>query len=88
MDIAKITFYENVRTTPNLVGLQLAGCNVMNDAGVYRKFYPESQDIQVEFFLGAIFLGSDVVPSPKIVINLPMTYEKVLCKAEPNRFRG
>ena len=47
LNFALITFYDNQRTTPNLVGLQLAGCNVMNDAGVYRKFYPESQDIQV-----------------------------------------
>ncbi len=47
LNFANITFYDNQRTTPNLVGLQLAGCNVMNDAGVYRKFYPESQDIQV-----------------------------------------
>ena len=24
----------------------LAGCNIMNHAGIYTKFYPESQDIQ------------------------------------------
>ncbi len=28
------------------------------------------------FFLGAIYLGRLVVPSTKIVINLPWTYEK------------
>jgi len=26
--------------------LSLAGCNIMNHAGIYTKFYPESQDIQ------------------------------------------
>ena len=29
-----------------------------------------------------------VVPSPKIVINLPRTYEKLHCKGEPYRFGG
>ena len=28
------------------------------------------------------------VPSPKIVINLPKTYEKLHCKREPYRFIG
>ena len=29
--------------------------------------------------------GCNVIPSPKIVINLPRTYEKLLCKGEPHR---
>ena len=31
------------------------------------------------FFSGAIHHGRVVVPSPKIVINLSVTYEKLLC---------
>ena len=30
----------------NLFYFSLAGCNIMNHAGIYTKFYPESQDIQ------------------------------------------
>ncbi len=37
--------------------------------------------------LVAISLGRVVLPSPKIVINLPGTYEKVPCKGEPDRYR-
>ena len=29
-----------------------------------------------------------IIPSPKIVINLPMTYEKIYCKVKSDRFRG
>ena len=39
-------------------------------------------------FLAAIYLGIVMVPSPKIVINLPMTYEKLSCKIELYRFSG
>ena len=38
-------------------------------------------------FLGTI-LGRVVVPSSKIVINLPMTYEKLPCKGKPYQFSG
>ena len=38
-----------------------------------------------DFFLGAISFGR-VVPSHKIVINLPRTYEKPPCKGELYRF--
>ena len=34
---------------------------------------------ECNFFLGAISLRRVVVPSPKIVINLPRTYEKLPC---------
>ena len=34
-------------------------------------------------FFRAIHLGRVVVPSPKIVMNLPRTYEKLHCKGEP-----
>ena len=37
-----------------------------------------------QFSLGAIFLGIMVVLSCKIVINLPMTYEKLYCKGNIN----
>ncbi len=37
------------------------------------------------FFL-SISLGRVVVPSPKIVINRSRTYEKLLCKGEPDLF--
>ena len=37
-------------------------------------------------FLRAISLGRLVVPSSKIAINLPMTYEKLRFKGEPYRF--
>ena len=37
------------------------------------------------FFLEAISLGK-VVPSPKLVINLLRTYEKLSCKGEPYQF--
>ena len=40
------------------------------------------------FILGAIPLWNVVFPSPKIVIKLPRTYEKLPCKGEPNRFSG
>ena len=36
----------------------------------------------VSFFLGTIYLGR------VIVINLPRTYRKILCKGEPYRFNG
>ena len=36
----------------------------------------------------AISLGRVLVPSPKIVINLPGTYVKLPCKGEPDRFSG
>jgi len=32
--------------TNSIQSLSLAGCNIMNHAGIYTKFYPESQDIQ------------------------------------------
>ena len=38
-----------------------------------------------DFFLEAISLGK-VVPSPKLVINLLRTYEKLSCKGEPYQF--
>ena len=40
------------------------------------------------FFLEVISLGTVVVPSPKIVINLPRTYEELPCKGESYRFSG
>ena len=36
----------------------------------------------------SISFGRVVVLSPKIIINLPRTYEKLLCKGEPYRFSG
>ena len=36
-------------------------------------------------YLGAISLGRRVVPSPKKVIHLPLTYEKIYCKRKPCR---
>ena len=44
---------------------------------VKKKFFGGRGDFF--FFLGAISLGRVVVPSPKIVINLPGTYEKLPC---------
>ena len=41
---------------------------------------------EVFFFLGTISPGRQVVPSPKIVINLPRTYNNIRCKEEPYRF--
>eukprot|EP00092_Neocalanus_flemingeri_P021829 GFUD01023681.1.p1 GENE.GFUD01023681.1~~GFUD01023681.1.p1 ORF type:complete len:828 (-),score=147.39 GFUD01023681.1:215-2626(-) len=32
--------------TNSIQSLSLAGCNIMNHAGIYTKFYPESQDSQ------------------------------------------
>ena len=40
------------------------------------------------YYLGAISLWSVVVPSPKIVINLPWIYEKLQSKGEPYRLSG
>ena len=37
----------------------------------------------IESFLGAISIGSMMVPSPKIVIELSMTYDKLPSKGEP-----
>ena len=39
-----------------------------------------------DFFMTS--LGRVVVPSPKIAIKLPRTFEKLHCKGESNRFRG
>ena len=39
--------------------------------------------VKRKFFLGVISLRRVVVPSPKLVINLPRTYEKLHCKGEP-----
>ena len=36
----------------------------------------------------AISLGRMVIPSPKIVTNLPRTYEAIPYEEEPYRFRG
>ena len=44
--------------------------------------------ILVIFFLGAISLGRVLVLSPKIVINLSGTYEKLPSKGEPDWFSG
>ena len=41
-----------------------------------------------DFFLGTISLGRVVVPSHKIVINLPGTYKKLHCKYGLYRFSG
>ncbi len=41
-----------------------------------------------DFFLGAISLGRMIKSSPKIVVNLAKTYEKLHCKGEPYRFSG
>ena len=41
-----------------------------------------------EDFLGTISFRRMVVHSPKIVINLSWTYEKLPCKGEPYRFSG
>ena len=38
--------------------------------------------------LGTISLGRVAVPSSKIVINLPRTYEKLHCKGEPYWISG
>ncbi len=46
----------------------------------------ERQVYTDNFFI--FFLGRVVVRSPKIVINLPGTYEKLPCKGEPDRFSG
>ena len=35
-----------------------------------------------------ISLGRVVLPSPKIFINLPGSYEKLPCQGEPDRFSG
>ena len=40
----------------------------------------------INFEVFVISFGRVVVPSPKIVINLPGTYEKLPCKGEPDRF--
>ena len=40
------------------------------------------------FFHWVISLGRVVLPSPKIVINLPRTNEKVHCKGETYWFSG
>ena len=45
-------------------------------------------NISIFFDFIVISLGRVVVPSPKIVINLPGTYEKLPCYGEPDRFSG
>eukprot|EP00090_Calanus_glacialis_P015794 TRINITY_DN24879_c0_g1_i1.p1 TRINITY_DN24879_c0_g1~~TRINITY_DN24879_c0_g1_i1.p1 ORF type:complete len:778 (-),score=134.70 TRINITY_DN24879_c0_g1_i1:603-2936(-) len=55
--------------------LSLAGCNVMNHAGIYTKFYPESQDIQ----------ASSSVLTWRIVVKVIMMFQntlKELCMAK------
>ena len=52
---------------------------VLNCAKAFQFLY---------LLLGAISLGMVVVPSLKIVINLPRTYEKLPCKGEPYQFIG
>ena len=42
----------------------------------------------VVIFLVAISLWRLVVPSPKIVKNFHMNFEKLPCKGEPHRFSG
>jgi hypothetical protein len=42
----------------------------------------------VYYFLGVISPRAVVVLSPKIVINLTRSYEKLKCKGEPYRFSG
>ena len=44
--------------------------------------------LAANLFLEAFFIGSVVVLSPKIVMNLPRTYEKLPCKEEPDRLSG
>ena len=38
--------------------------------------------------LTEIYFGRVVVPSPKIVMNLPRTYQALHCKGEPYQFSG
>ena len=56
-------------------------------SAVYQKISARQRFI---YFLGflAIYLGSVVVPLPKIALNLHRTYEKLHCKERPNRFSG
>ena len=44
--------------------------------------------IEKKKFLGAISLWRMVVPSPKIVINLTLTYKMLHCKGETHRLNG
>ena len=52
-------------------------------------FYDNAADLRDKFkFFLAILLERVVLPSPKIVINLPRTYAKLPCKEEPYRLSG
>ena len=64
--------------TPKMISFQS-----MLRSAVSKK-YPLG--VALNFFI--ITLGSVLVPSPKIAINLPRTYEKPHCKREPYRFCG
>ena len=57
---------------------------------LFLRQYQKTPQGSVFYFyiLFAISLGRVVVPSPKIDINLPITYEKLLCKGKPNWLRG
>ena len=56
--------------------------------GKFKLFFREEKKFFSEggVFLRAIFHGRVVLPSPKIVINLPSAYDKLHCKQNPNWF--
>ena len=57
--------------------------------GVFNIVLKEKYKIiKGAIILRAISLGRVAVPSPKIIIKLPRTYEKLHCKGEPYRFSG
>ena len=49
-------------------------------SAAYQKI---SKFHQAALVLQNIYLGRVVVPCPNIIINMPQTYEKLHCKAEP-----
>ena len=60
----------------------LAGGDSFRKKDILKRIMGEN----MFFFLGAISLGRVVAPSPKIVIDLLMTFVKLHCKEDPYWF--
>ena len=68
-----------------LAKLKMFSCKFMLRSAVPQKY---SLGGVLNLFILAISLGRVVIPFPKIVINLPRTYEKLPYKGEPDGFSG
>ena len=75
--ISVLFYYKRLRPQGHLRGGQL---NTMTQFFCFKKKKKNFQGVQV--------CGRVVLPSPKIAINLPITYEKLHYKGELNRISG